>query len=73
MSRNHLKRILAFGVVVAFASFGPRETFAQRWFNPDEEEPLPDDGIVLPYDQSGSRVFFCVGPTSQRRTFTDSM
>jgi hypothetical protein len=41
-----------------------------HWFNPDDEEPAPDDGIVLPYDQSGSRVFFCVEPTSTRRTFT---
>ena len=41
-----------------------------RWFHPDWEEPPPDDGIVLPYDQSGSRVFFCVEPTSLRRSFT---
>jgi hypothetical protein len=41
-----------------------------HWFNPDYEEPVPDDGIVLPYDQSGSRVFFCVEPTSTRRAFT---
>ena len=41
-----------------------------RWINPDDGEPVADDGIVLPYDQSGSRVFFCVEPTSTRRTFT---
>ena len=41
-----------------------------HWFDPDEEEARPDDGVVLPYDQTGSRVFFCVGPTSTRRTFT---
>jgi hypothetical protein len=41
-----------------------------RWFNPGDGEPVAEDGIVLPYDQSGSRVFFCVEPTSTRRSFT---
>jgi len=41
-----------------------------RWSNPDEEEVPPDDGIILPYDQVGSRVFFCVEPTATRRAFT---
>jgi hypothetical protein len=41
-----------------------------RWYDPDNEDVPPDDGVVLPYDQSGPRVFFCVEPTSTRRTFT---
>ena len=41
-----------------------------RWINPDDGEPVADASIILPYDQSGSRVFFCVEPTSTRRTFT---
>ena len=41
-----------------------------RWFNPDFDEQLPDDGVILPYDQTASRVVFCVGPTEKRREFT---
>ena len=40
-----------------------------RWVDP-AEDPLPDDGVVRPYDQSGSRVLFCVEPNSLRRNFT---
>jgi hypothetical protein len=40
-----------------------------RWLDPDMEEPKPDDGVILPYDQTASRVSFCVGPTSARRDF----
>ena len=29
-----------------------------------------DDGVVLPYDQTASRVSFCVAPTTTRREFT---
>ena len=41
-----------------------------RWFDPDLGVPLEDDGVVLPYDQAGSRVSFCVEPSSTRRAFT---
>jgi hypothetical protein len=41
-----------------------------RWYDTENEDVPPDDGLILPYDQSGSRVFFCVGPSATRRTFT---
>jgi hypothetical protein len=40
-----------------------------RWIDPDNEEALPDPGAIYPYDQSGSRVSFCVEPTATQRTF----
>jgi hypothetical protein len=36
------------------------------WIDP-ESEALPDPGVVMPYDQSGSRVFFCAEPTRTQR------
>ncbi len=41
-----------------------------RWIDPGDEETLPDPGTISPYDQSGSRVSFCVGPTTTQRVFT---
>ena len=32
-----------------------------RWADPESEDNL-DPGVVLPYDQSGSRVRFCIAP-----------
>lgn len=43
---------------------GPSAT----WIDPNNEEPTPFDGFVLPYDQSGPKVFFCAEPTSRQRT-----
>ena len=36
------------------------------WVDRDSEA-LPDPGVVMPYDQSGSRVSFCAEPTSTQR------
>jgi hypothetical protein len=41
-----------------------------RWYDPANGEDPPDGSLVLPYDQSGSRVSFCVGPQPDRRAFT---
>ncbi len=41
-----------------------------RWYNPDYDELPPDDGVILPYDQTASQVLFCVEPTAKRREFT---
>jgi hypothetical protein len=38
------------------------------WVDPENEDPTPADGVVLPYDQSGPRVFFCAAPDSKRPT-----
>ena len=35
------------------------------WVDPDSGEPAPDVGVILPYDQSGARVFFCAEPDSR--------
>ena len=40
-----------------------------RWIDP-EEEPEVDLSVIYPYDQTGSRVSFCVEPTSTQRSFT---
>lgn len=40
-----------------------------RWIDP-EEEPEVDLSVIYPYDQTGSRVSFCVDPTSKQRSFT---
>ena len=36
------------------------------WLEPDSERP-PEPGVVMPYDQSGSRVRFCAEPTPSQR------
>jgi hypothetical protein len=36
------------------------------WIDPNSEDG-PDPGVVMPYDQSGSRVSFCVEPSSTQR------
>jgi hypothetical protein len=41
-----------------------------RWYDPESGDDPPDASLVLPYDQEGSRVSFCVGPQTDRRTFT---
>ena len=41
-----------------------------QWVDPDQGDPVSDDGVVLPYDQTASRVSFCVAPTTTRREFT---
>ncbi len=40
-----------------------------HWNDPDTEEPAPDDGLVLPYDQTATSVSFCVEPNPRLRTF----
>ncbi|HXI82349.1 MAG TPA: Ig-like domain-containing protein [Verrucomicrobiae bacterium] len=41
------------------------------WVDPDSEDAgPPDPGLVLPYDQSGSRVFFCAEFSPQQRILT---
>jgi len=39
------------------------------WVDPNSEQAPADPGVVLPYDQSGSRVFFCVETSPQRQVF----
>ena len=43
---------------------------ASRWLEDNGEEGPPDDGVILPYDQTASRVAFCVAPSGTRREFT---
>ena len=38
------------------------------WVEPDAEAPVEVDPAVMPYDQSGPRVFFCAEPTAGHRT-----
>jgi uncharacterized protein YfaS (alpha-2-macroglobulin family) len=38
----------------------------ETWLDPNSET-LPDPAVVMPYDQSASRVFFCVNPTPTQR------
>ncbi|HEX5822986.1 MAG TPA: alpha-2-macroglobulin family protein, partial [Candidatus Limnocylindrales bacterium] len=38
-----------------------------NWIDPDSGE-APDPGVVMPYDQTGSRVSFCAEPTPTQRT-----
>jgi len=40
------------------------------WIDPDDEGERPDPGVQMPYDQSGSRVFFCAGWTAQQHEVT---
>jgi uncharacterized protein YfaS (alpha-2-macroglobulin family) len=40
-----------------------------RWVNPDDE-PVAAPDVILPYDQTGSRVSFCVEPSGDKRSFT---
>ncbi|HEX2754166.1 MAG TPA: hypothetical protein VHM48_01810, partial [Candidatus Limnocylindrales bacterium] len=41
-----------------------------HWTDPDAEVDPATADVILPYDQSGSQVFFCVGPDAARRAFT---
>jgi hypothetical protein len=41
-----------------------------RWYDPESGEDPPSPSDILPYDQSGPRVSFCVDPRPDRRTFT---
>jgi hypothetical protein len=36
------------------------------WVDPNSEEPVQASQAIMPYDQSGSRVYFCADPTARR-------
>ena len=40
-----------------------------RWYDPESGDDPPEASLILPYDQDGPRVSFCVGPTPERRSF----
>jgi hypothetical protein len=39
------------------------------WIDPEDPEANQHPGVVMPYDQSGSRVLFCAEPTTTQRDF----
>lgn len=41
-----------------------------HWPGDDGEDGPPDSGVISPYEQTGSRVSFCVEPSQTRRSFT---